>query len=341
MNLTYKDAGVDIDTGNKLIEKIKPLAAKTHRPGLLGGIGGFGALFEIPQGKYANPVLVTSTDGVGTKLKLAIDLNQHETIGIDLVAMCANDIIVQGAEPLFFLDYFATGKLDLSKGEKIISGIAKGCEIANIALIGGETAEMPDMYQDEDYDLAGFVVGVVEKEKIITGKQVKPNDLLIALPSSGLHSNGFSLVRKILALNQLNLALPFENTSLGATLLTPTKIYVKTIVSLLKEISIKAIAHITGGGIIENIPRVLPDGTSAIIDTSSWQLPSIFHFLQQQGNIKNEEMFRTFNCGIGLVICIDPKDKQTVINLLEANNERPWVIGSIQAAYGKPKVVLS
>ncbi len=330
MKLTYKDAGVDINTGSKLVELIKPIAAKTHRPGIIGGIGGFGALFELPIEKFRRPVLVSSTDGVGTKLKLAIDLNKHDTIGIDLVAMCVNDIIVQGAEPLFFLDYYATGKLDLEKGHSIIQGIARGCEEANITLAGGETAEMPGVYSEEDYDLAGFVVGLVEKSKIITGDKVSSEDVLIALPSSGLHSNGYSLVRKILSLRHHSLDRPFENTTLGATLLTPTRIYVNSILKLLDQIPVSALAHITGGGITENLPRVLPHTIKAVINQKSWQLPSIFKWLQSEGNIEDAEMYRTFNCGVGMIICVPREYENSALRLLESLGEKPWRIGHLE-----------
>lgn len=329
MTLTYKNAGVDIHTGNQLIERIKPLAAKTKRPGILGGLGGFGALFELPIEKYKQPILVSSTDGVGTKLKLAIELNKHDSIGIDLVAMCVNDILVQGAEPLFFLDYFATGKLNLDIAENIILGITKGCEEANVALVGGETAEMPGVYIEKDYDLAGFVVGVVEKAKLITGETVIPGDSLIALPSSGIHSNGFSLVRKILSLGNHALDESFEGSTLGMTLLTPTRIYVKAILALLAEIPVKALAHITGGGIIENLPRVLPANMEALIDKSTWKFPPIFNWLQNAGNIAQSEMWRTFNCGVGMIICVAQEVEDAALNRLRELGEQPWKIGTL------------
>lgn len=328
ITLSYKDAGVDIDKGNELVDRIKPLAQKTHRPGVLSGLGGFGALFELPLDQYKNPVLVTSTDGVGTKLKLAIELDKHHTIGIDLVAMCANDIIVQGAEPLFFLDYFATSCLEVDKAQAIIEGIAKGCKQANMALVGGETAEMPGMYSKDDYDLAGFVVGIVEKQKLITGEQVAPGDVLIALASSGLHSNGYSLVRKVLEIGDHSLTQPFDGMTLGDKLLTPTKIYVKSILNLLSTLPVKAMAHITGGG-IENIPRVLPSHTQAVIDATSWQIPPIFKWLAQEGNIAKEEMFLTFNCGVGMVICVARENVDHAITILEKSGEQAWVIGTI------------
>lgn len=337
--LTYKDAGVDIHTGNQLVDRIKSIAAKTHRPGIMGGIGGFGALFELPLEKYNNPVLVTSTDGVGTKLKIASTLNKHDTIGIDLVAMCANDIIVQGAEPLFFLDYFATGKLSLEIAESVLKGIGKGCEIANMALVGGETAEMPGLYSNEDYDLAGFVVGIVEKSKIITGSAVKPGDSLIALASSGLHSNGYSLVRKILDLTHQDLQQSFSHATLGEILLTPTRIYVKSITKLLNEASVHALAHITGGGIVENLPRVLPNNTKAIIDSQTWQIPPIFRWLQNQGNVADQEMWRTFNCGVGMILCVAKEVENTTLKLIQELGEEAWVIGKIIASNEATPVV--
>lgn len=339
MKLTYQDAGVNIQTGNELVNRIKPLAASTRRKGVMSGIGGFGALFELPWKDYKSPILVSSTDGVGTKVKLAIEMNQHETLGIDLVAMCVNDILAQGAEPLFFLDYYATGKLDLTKSESIISGIAKGCQEANMALIGGETAEMPGVYHEQDYDLAGFAVGIVEKDKLITGQSCQAGDILIALSSSGLHANGFSLVRKIIALGQYSLAEMIDSVPLGNTLITPTRIYVKSILHLLKAVPIKAIAHITGGGITENVPRVLPHYVSAIIDKSSWQLPAIFHWLQDKGQITEQEMFRTFNCGVGLIICVAPENAALTLAHLEQLGEQAWEIGKIIANEEEEPVV--
>jgi phosphoribosylformylglycinamidine cyclo-ligase len=321
------------------VDRIKPIAAKTHKPGVLGGIGGFGALFELPLEKFKNPILVSSTDGVGTKLKLAIEMNKHDTIGIDLVAMCVNDIIVQGAEPLFFLDYFATGKLEVMKGESLISGIAKGCQEANTALVGGETAEMPGVYSEQDYDLAGFVVGIVEKSKLITGADICQNDVLIALPSSGLHSNGYSLARKVLELKKYSLERPFGANTLGETLLTPTRIYVKTILDLLQKISIKAIAHITGGGIHENLPRVLPSYKQAIIQRTSWEWPEIFCWLSKEGNIADEEMLRTFNCGVGMILCVSHEHEQATLQILSDLGERPWKIGYILNSEQKSPMV--
>ncbi|WP_100551443.1 phosphoribosylformylglycinamidine cyclo-ligase [Caedibacter taeniospiralis] len=326
-SLSYQDAGVSIDEGNLLVEKIKPLAKSTMRKEVLGGLGGFGALFEIPLDRYKKPVLVSGTDGVGTKLKLAFDLNDHSSIGIDLVAMCVNDLIVGGAEPLFFLDYYATGKLNADQTAKVISGIADGCRQSGCALVGGETAEMPGMYQAEEYDLAGFCVGIVEKDKIISSSKVKANDILIAIASSGVHSNGYSLVRKVISHVKADLSMPFGESTLGKTLLTPTRIYVKTILTLLEKFDIHAISHITGGGFTENIPRVLPDYTCANINLNSWQLPAIFQWLQQKGSIVQHEMLRTFNCGAGMVMAVAKEDKDAVLNALTAMGESAWEIG--------------
>ena len=326
-SLNYQDAGVSIDEGNLLIEKIKPLAKSTMRKEVLGGLGGFGALFEIPLDRYKKPVLVSGTDGVGTKLKLAFELNDHSTIGIDLVAMCVNDLIVGGAEPLFFLDYYATGKLNANQAAEVISGIAKGCIQSGCALVGGETAEMPGMYQGEEYDLAGFCVGIVDKDKIIAKDKVKSDDVLIAIASSGVHSNGYSLVRKVIEHAQADLKMPFAGSTLGKTLLTPTKIYVKSILNLLQKFDIHAICHITGGGFTENIPRVLPDYLCAHINLNSWQFPEIFQWLQQKGNIKPDEMLRTFNCGVGLVLAIDKEDKTALLNALQEMGEQAWEVG--------------
>jgi phosphoribosylformylglycinamidine cyclo-ligase len=341
-SLSYKDAGVSIETGNEFVQRIKPIAAKTKRPGVLAGLGGFGALFELPLHRYQQPVLVSSTDGVGTKLKLALALNKHDTIGIDLVAMCVNDIIVQGAEPLFFLDYFATGRLDLNIASEVMIGIGKGCEQAGAALIGGETAEMPGVYQNEDYDLAGFTVGIVEKAKLLDGSQVKAGDAVIGIAASGVHANGFSLVRKILEVHACDLNTPFANSTLGETLLTPTRIYVKPILQLLGEVDVHAIAHITGGGLVENLPRVLPPHTLAQIEAKAWARPPIFEWLQTQGQVSNAEMYRTFNCGIGMVICLPPTAVDNCLKLLAAANETAWQIGVIQtSASAQPQVLLS
>lgn len=338
--LNYQDAGVNIDAGNLLVEKIKPLAKSTTRSGVIAGIGGFGALFELPIHRYQKPILVSSTDGVGTKLKLAFDSNTHHSIGIDLVAMCANDIVVSGAEPLFFLDYYATGKLNVEQTAKVITGIAEGCKQAGCALVGGESAEMPGMYQAGEYDLAGFCVGIVEKEKIITGGKVKSGDKIIALGASGLHSNGYSLLRKILAVNQIPLSMSFtKDKSLSEVLLQPTKIYVKTILNLLKQFDIHAVAHITGGGLTENIPRVLPNATAATIDLDTWQMPEIFRWLQEKGNIEIAEMLRTFNCGVGMVLVVDACNNQSILEYLQAIGEHAWEIGSIEATNDHPAYV--
>jgi phosphoribosylformylglycinamidine cyclo-ligase len=340
ISLSYRDAGVDIDAGDALVEAIKPIAESTRRPGMLEGLGGFGALFEIPPGKYREPVLVSGTDGVGTKLKLAIDTGIHDTIGIDLVAMCVNDVIVQGAEPLFFLDYYATGRLDPAVATSVIQGIGEGCRQAGCALIGGETAEMPGMYAKEDYDLAGFCVGVVEKSRIITGAQVRANDVLIGVASSGPHSNGYSLVRKILAVTGSRLDQKFGERTLAETLLTPTRIYVKPVLRLLDRVAVHAIAHITGGGLPGNVPRVLPADTRAVIDAGSWKRPAVFDWLQEGGNVASEEMYRTFNCGIGLVLACDPSDADTTLTILSEAGESAFPIGHIEAHAGEPEVVI-
>jgi len=326
--LSYKDAGVDIHAGNELVERIKGDVKRTRRPEVMGGLGGFGALCALPT-KYKEPILVSGTDGVGTKLRLAIDLKKHDTIGQDLVAMCVNDLIVQGAEPLFFLDYYATGKLDVDVAASVIKGIADGCEMSGCALVGGETAEMPGMYHEGDYDLAGFCVGVVEKSEVIDGTAVKTGDTLIALSSSGAHSNGYSLIRKVLEVSGANPADLLEGKSLSEHLLAPTKIYVKSILQLIKQTEVHAIAHLTGGGFWENIPRVLPANTKAVIDESSWQWPAIFNWLQEKGNISRYEMYRTFNCGVGMVIALPEKEVETALALLEQAGEKAWVIGKI------------
>lgn len=314
--LSYKDAGVDIHTGNELVERIKGDVKRTRRSEVMGGLGGFGALCALPT-KYKEPILVSGTDGVGTKLRLAIDLKKHDTIGQDLVAMCVNDLIVQGAEPLFFLDYYATGKLDVDVAASVIKGIADGCEMSGCALVGGETAEMPGMYHEGDYDLAGFCVGVVEKSEIIDGTAVKTGDTLIALGSSGAHSNGYSLIRKVLEVSGANPTDLLEGKPLSEHFLAPTKIYVKSILQLIRQTEVHAIAHLTGGGFWENIPRVLPDNTKAVIDESSWQWPAIFNWLQEKGNISRYEMYRTFNCGVGMVISLPEKEVETALALLE------------------------
>lgn len=327
--LSYRDAGVDIDRGNLLVEHIKPIAKKTMRNGVLGGLGGFGALFEIPLDHYKQPVLVAGTDGVGTKLKLAMQLGKHNTIGIDLVAMCANDVLVQGAEPLFFLDYYATGKLEVEIATQVISGIGKGCELSGMALIGGETAEMPGMYNGSDYDLAGFCVGVVEKSKIIDGSQIKAGDVILGLASSGAHSNGYSLIRKILNISGVSPDISFDGETLGEILLKPTRIYVKSLLNLMQKIHIHGMAHITGGGLLDNIPRVIPRGLCAKINSQTWKVPLIFNWLQTQGKIEQTEMWRTFNCGIGMVVIISPQDKQAAVQQLQHSGETVFEIGEI------------
>jgi phosphoribosylformylglycinamidine cyclo-ligase len=342
-SISYKDAGVDIDAGEALVERIKSVAKRTRRPEVMGGLGGFGALCEIPAG-YKQPVLVSGTDGVGTKLRLALNLNQHDSIGIDLVAMCVNDLIVCGAEPLFFLDYYATGKLNVEVATQVVTGIGAGCELAGCALVGGETAEMPGMYEGEDYDLAGFCVGVVEKAEIIDGTKVAAGDTLLALPSSGPHSNGYSLIRKIIEVAGANIeSIELDGKPLTELLMAPTRIYVKPLLQLIKETgTVKAMAHITGGGLIENIPRVLPDGTQAIIDINSWQRPAVFDWLQAQGNVNEIEMHRVLNCGVGMIICVAPEDADTALACLRAAGEQPWVIGRIEsAAEGSERVVLN
>ena len=330
-SLSYKDAGVDIDAGNALVDRIKGVAKRTHRPEVMGGLGGFGALCELPAG-YKEPVLVAGTDGVGTKLRLAMDMGVHNTIGIDLVAMCVNDLVVAGAEPLFFLDYYATGALSVDTAVAVVEGIGRGCELAGCALVGGETAEMPGMYQGEDYDLAGFCVGVVEKSNIIDGSAVRVGDTLIGLASSGAHSNGFSLVRKILEISAAELSTDLDGRTLGAALLEPTRIYVKPLLKLFETLRVNALSHITGGGLLENLPRVLPENCSANIDCQSWDMPAVFRWLQDQGNVIDEEMYRTFNCGVGMVICVADSDAEEAIRLLEASGEQAWRIGQIESA---------
>ncbi|SIN99967.1 phosphoribosylformylglycinamidine cyclo-ligase [Salinivibrio sp. ES.052] len=330
-SLSYKDAGVDIDAGNALVDRIKGVVKQTHRPEVMGGLGGFGALCSLPT-KYKEPVLVSGTDGVGTKLRLALDANKHDTIGIDLVAMCVNDLIVQGAEPLFFLDYYATGKLDVDVAADVVTGIAQGCQQAGCALIGGETAEMPGMYSGDDYDVAGFCVGVAEKSAIIDGSKVSDGDALIGLASSGPHSNGYSLIRKILDVSQANLSDDLEGQPLIEHLLAPTRIYVKSVLTLLEQTPVHAISHITGGGFWENIPRVLPAGTKAVIDNTSWQWPAVFNWLQEKGNVSDYEMLRTFNCGVGLVIALPQAEADKAIALLNQAGETAWQLGHIAQA---------
>lgn len=334
---TYRDAGVDMDAGDSLVERIKPHARRTLRPEVLGGIGGFGALMELPK-KYKEPVLISGTDGVGTKLKLAFELNKHDTIGQDLVAMSVNDILVQGAEPLFFLDYFACGKLDVDTGEAVVSGIATGCELSGCALIGGETAEMPGMYPPGEYDLAGFAVGVAEKAKLISGQTIQPGDAVLGLASSGPHSNGYSLVRKLIEVSGADLNADFHGQPFGHALLEPTRIYVKPLLALMAELEIKGMAHITGGGLTENIPRVLPDGTAVAIDVASWTLPPVFQWLQQAGNVSDLEMRRTFNCGVGMVVIVAAGDAARAADFLSAQGETVYRLGEVVATDAAPHV---
>jgi len=340
--LTYRDAGVDIDAGDALVERIKPLAAKTLRPEVLGGIGGFGALVEVSK-KYKNPVMVSGTDGVGTKLKLAFRMKKHDTIGIDLVAMSVNDILVSGAEPIFFLDYFACGQLDVGVAADVVKGVAHGCELANCALIGGETAEMPGMYDPNEYDLAGFAVGLVEKSKIIDGKSIRAGDAIIGLASSGPHSNGYSLVRKVVAVSGSDLFEPFdEKRTLGQALLEPTRIYVKPVLAVMEKVAIKGLAHITGGGLTENVPRVLQLDVAAHIDVSRWPRPAIFDWLQRKGHVADDEMHRTFNCGIGMVAIVAAGDARAAIDAFAAQGVEAFEIGAIVArAAGAPQAVVA
>jgi phosphoribosylformylglycinamidine cyclo-ligase len=333
--LTYKDAGVDIDAGNELVERIKPLVKRTLRPEVLAGLGGFGGMFALPPGRYREPVLVSGTDGVGTKLMLAQHLDRHDTIGIDLVAMCVNDVLVQGAEPLFFLDYFACGKLDIDVASAVIEGIAEGCLQAGAALIGGETAEMPDMYKEGEYDLAGFTVGAVEREKLIDGSDIVAGDAIIGIASSGPHSNGYSLIRKVLERSPNS---EIDGSPASERLLAPTRIYVKPILALMESIPVKGLAHITGGGITENIPRVLHDAVDAEIDTNSWARGPVFDWLAEHGNIASGEMRRTFNCGVGMVVIVDSADAEKTVNILGEQGEKAWQIGRIVHGDGNPSV---
>ena len=327
--LSYRDAGVDIDAGDRLVENIKPFAKRTMRPEVLAGIGGFGALFEISR-NYRNPVLVSGTDGVGTKLKLAFQLNRHDTVGTDLVAMSVNDILVQGAEPLFFLDYFACGRLDVDIATHVVKGIAAGCEQAGCALIGGETAEMPGMYPDGEYDLAGFAVGVVEKEHIITGLTIRERDVVLGLASSGAHSNGYSLIRKIIEKNNTDLSANFDGKTLMEIIMAPTRIYVKPVLELMKHLPVKGMAHITGGGLVENIPRVLPESVTAVLKKASWGMPPFFCWLQQHGNVIDSEMHRVFNCGVGMVLIVAPELADNAVKILQSAGETVWRIGVIR-----------
>jgi phosphoribosylformylglycinamidine cyclo-ligase len=327
--LTYRDAGVDIDAGDELVERIKPVVKKTMRKEVLAGIGGFGALVEVPIDRYRRPVLVSGTDGVGTKLRLAIDTGRHDTIGIDLVAMCANDIVVSGAEPLYFLDYYATGKLRVDVAEAVIRGIAEGCEQAGAALVGGETAEMPGMYHGDDYDLAGFCVGVVERDRIIDGSKTAAGDVVIGLASSGPHSNGYSLIRRLVSVAGADDKTQLAGKSLFDRLLTPTRIYVKSLLSLAQKINVKGFAHITGGGLTDNIPRVLPDGFEVALHRRSWTSDPVFDWLAATGKISATEMYRTFNCGIGMVVVVAPADVDATLAHLKANGETAWIIGGV------------
>ena len=341
-SLSYRDAGVDIDAGDELVERIKPFAKKTMREGVLSGLGGFGALFEVPK-RYQEPVLVSGTDGVGTKLKLAFDLKRHNTVGIDLVAMSVNDVLVQGAEPLFFLDYFGCGKLDVNVAADVIKGIAQGCEYAGCALIGGETAEMPGMYPDGEYDLAGFAVGAVEKSKIITGREIVAGDVVLGLASSGAHSNGYSLIRKIVDRAKPDLDAKFDGErTLADALMEPTRIYVKPLLALMAVLPVKGLAHITGGGLTENIPRVLPEGVKAVVEKASWVRPELFNWLQREGGVAESEMHRVFNCGIGMVVVVAHENAAQALELLRAAGEVVAEIGRIEprAADEAPTVVI-
>lgn len=334
MGYTYKDAGVDIDAGNKAVERFKPAVARTMRPEVLGGLGGFGGLFQLDLARFSNPVLVSGTDGVGTKLRLAFQMDKHDTIGQDAVAMCVNDVLVQGAEPLFFLDYLAVGKLVPEKVADIVSGIAAGCELAGCALIGGETAEMPGFYDDEEYDIAGFSVGAVNRENLVDGSKIREGDILLALKSSGLHSNGYSLVRKVFADYSLDTVFPELGKPLGEELLTPTRIYVKSVLNLLQEISVAGMVHITGGGLTENIPRVFNGDLGVEIEKNSWTIPPVFALLQKLGSVETAEMFRTFNMGIGFVLIIHPEDEDKAVSLLKQSGEEPIKIGKVVKGEG-------
>jgi phosphoribosylformylglycinamidine cyclo-ligase len=329
VSLSYRDAGVDIDAGDALVEAIKPFAKRTMREGVLGGIGGFGGLFEISK-KYKEPVLVSGTDGVGTKLRLAFELNRHDTVGIDLVAMSVNDILVQGAEPLFFLDYFACGKLDVATATAVVKGIALGCEQSGCALLGGETAEMPGMYPDGEYDLAGFAVGAVEKSQIIDGSKITPGDVVLGLASSGIHSNGYSLVRKIIEVAKPDLEADFHGRKLADVLMAPTRLYVKPLLALMQAMEVKGLVHITGGGLVENIPRVLADNLTAVLDAKSWTMPPLFQWLQQHGGVADAEMHRVFNCGIGMTVIVAKENADAAMAQLQAAGETVYRIGEIR-----------
>jgi phosphoribosylformylglycinamidine cyclo-ligase len=329
--VTYREAGVDIDAGEELVERIKPHVRRSMRREVLGGIGGFGALVEVPLDRYRRPVLVSGTDGVGTKLRLAIDTRRHDTVGIDLVAMCVNDVVVQGAEPLFFLDYFATGKLDVGVGERLIAGIVEGCVQAGCALVGGETAEMPGMYHGEDYDLAGFCVGIVEKDAIIDGSATRPGDVVLGLPSSGPHSNGFSMIRKILQVSGADLHGLVDGVALIDRLMAPTRIYVKPLLGLIAQLPVHGVSHITGGGLLENIPRVLPDGLEVVLERNAWRREAVFEWLQRQGQVADPEMYRVFNCGIGMTIHLRPSNAERAIAILRDMGQEALVIGEVRA----------
>ena len=338
--LSYRDAGVDIDAGDALVDRIKPLAKKTMREGVLAGIGGFGALFEVPK-RYKEPVLVSGTDGVGTKLRLAFEWNRHDTIGQDLVAMSVNDILVQGAEPLFFLDYFACGKLTVDTAATVVGGIATGCELSGCALIGGETAEMPGMYPPGEYDLAGFAVGAVEKSKIITGNTIVPGDVVLAIGSSGAHSNGYSLVRKIIERAGAKPTDDLGGRSLSDVVMAPTEIYVKPLLKLISEIDVKGMAHITGGGLVDNVPRVLPENTQAVLHRDSWQMPELFRWLQMKGGVADAEMVRVFNCGIGMVVIVAPAQADAAIKSLTAHGLKAWTVGEVlERPQGAPQTIV-
>jgi phosphoribosylformylglycinamidine cyclo-ligase len=328
---TYRDAGVDIDAGDELVERIKPAVKRAMRPEVLGGLGGFGALVEVPLHRFRRPVMVSGTDGVGTKLRLAIETGRHDTIGIDLVAMCANDVVVQGAEPVFFLDYYATGKLEVAVAERVIKGIVEGCLLAGCALVGGETAEMPGMYAGGDYDLAGFCVGLVEKDRIIDGTQTRAGDAIIGLPSSGPHSNGYSLVRRLLAMSGADAATMLDGAPLYDSLLAPTRIYVKSVLALLAQVPVHSIAHVTGGGPTGNIPRVLPEGLEAVLSERSWTRPAVFDWLQRAGSIERDEMYSTFNCGLGMTLCVAATDAAKAMEILRACGEQPVIVGEVRS----------
>ena len=341
-SLTYRDAGVDIDAGDALVDRIKPFAKRTMRPEVMGGIGGFGALFEISK-KFKDPVLVSGTDGVGTKLKLAFQLNKHDTVGQDLVAMSVNDILVQGAEPLFFLDYFACGKLDVDTAATVIQGIAQGCELSGCALIGGETAEMPSMYPDGEYDLAGFAVGAVEKSRIIDGSTIRPGDVVLGLASSGAHSNGYSLIRKVIEIAKPDLEADFHGRKLKDVIMEPTRIYVKSLLALMEKRAglVKGMAHITGGGLLENVPRVLADNVTAVLSKDAWQMPPLFQWLQQAGNVDAQEMYRVFNCGIGMVVIVAAEDADMAAEQLRSTGETVYNLGTIEVrAEGQAQTVV-